>query len=329
MKSIFSGVRFNEKHSFYDYGMFAVKGGLDRGSPAPKTRLVDIPGADGLLDLTESAGGIVRYGNRPMSLLFSVRVDDDRRSALQDELVNDLHGKQVAIVFDDDPDWIYEGRATVAFEDIEDWRMKVRVSVDAKPYKFARDMTELSIGASSFAQDDIFVGRGLEAQVGSSIFYDVGNVSNMSKLVLSWDADCPKVGPLSLSISDGTNSYTTSSFSYSDYGVEVAVSSLSSLDTTAIKRVVLSGIRFASLYLRSTAVAVLTVVNDRMPVCPYWENPNSGSIALYVNGKYFSLGAGETYNPDIVLNSGENEIALTSASVPTYPLVMRFREGRL
>ena len=326
--TVFDGIRFNGKHSYRDYGMWTSKP-PDFGVPETKTRLVDIPGADGLLDLTEAAGGTIRYGNRQLQFVFMAEVNADERDALRDLLNNEIHGQFVTVIADCDPEWYYEGRASVSFTDISRFKMKINISVDAQPYKLAHDMTEIAVGAESFDQVDIYIGHGTNAQVGSSIFYDLGNISAMSKLVFSWDVNCPLVGPLSLSISDGTNSYTTSSFAYDDYGVEVAISELSSLDTTSIKRVVLSGIRFARLYKRSAAGALLTVINDRMPVVPYWENPNSGSIVVHVNGQPFTIGAGEKYDPDIVFEPGENELALTSASVPADPLVVRFRKGRL
>lgn len=327
--TIFGGAYINGKHTYNDYGLFLVS--VDIGVPVAKTRFVDIPGADGKLDLTEASGGAIRYENRPMNLLFTVRANDDNRSALQDELNNAIHGQRVSVILDTDPDWVYDGRAAVAFEDVEDWRMKVRITVDASPYKLEPGMTEISVGADSFDQVDIYVGQGIDSQVGFSAVYDVGNISAMSKLILRWDESCPHVGPISVNVTDGTHTYVDSTVEYEDYEVEIPVSALSSADvaTTDITKVLLSGIKLAKLYKQSSAGAILTVVNDRMPVCPVWENPNEASVAVHVNGKPFTISTGETINPDIVLDPGENEVAFTSASVPDDPLVLRFRKGRL
>lgn len=328
--TVFDGIRFNGKHSYRDYGMWTSKP-PDFGVPETKTRMVDIPGADGLLDLTEAAGGTIRYGNRQLQFVFMSEVNADERDALRDLLNNEIHGQFVTVIADCDPEWYYEGRASVSFTDISRFKMKINISVDAQPYKLAHEMTEISVGAESFDQVDIYIGKGTNEQVGSSIFYDLGNISGMSKLVLSWDADCPKVGPLSVTVTDGVHSYVSSNFAYSDFGLEIAVSALSTAGvvTTDVSKVILSGIRFAKLYKRSSAGAMLTVINDRMPVVPYWENPNSGSIVVHVNGQPFTIETGEKYDPDIIFEPGENELALTSASVPAEPLVVRFRKGRL
>ena len=192
-------------------------------------------------------------------------------------------------------------------------------------------MTAIAVGAESFDQVDIFVGQGIAAQIGFSAIYDIGNVSAMSKLIVKWDEGCPEVGPISLNITDGTHTYVDTSIDYADYSVEVPISSLSSagVDTTSITKVLLSGIKYAMVYKQSAAGALLTVINDRMPVVPYWENPNEGNIVVHVNGQPFTISAGEKYDPDIIFEPGENELALTSASVPAEPLVVRFRKGRL
>lgn len=328
--TVFDGIRFNGKHSYRDYGMWTSKP-PDFGVPETKTRLVDIPGADGLLDLTEAAGGTIRYGNRQLQFVFMAEVNADERDALRDLLNNEIHGQFVTVIADCDPEWYYEGRAAVSFTDISRFKMKINISVDAQPYKLAHDMTEIAVGAESFDQVDILVGQGTNAQVGSSIVYDIGNVSNMTRLFWAWDSNCPHVGPISITITDGTNSYVIPNVDYNwrSYGATISELNTAGVDTTSIKKVILSGIRFARLYKRSAAGALLTVINDRMPVVPYWENPNNGSIVVHVNGQPFTIGTGEKYDPDIVFEPGENELAFTSASVPADPLVVRFRKGRL
>lgn len=326
--TVFDGIRFNGKHSYRDYGMWTSKP-PDFGVPETKMRLVDIPGADGLLDLTEAAGGTIRYGNRQLQFVFMAEVNADERDALRDLLNNEIHGQFVTVIADCDPEWYYEGRAAVSFTDISRFKMKINITVEAQPYKLAHDMTEIEIGADSFAQSDIFFADDARARNDASIFFDVGKVSNMTYLVLRWDANSQQVGPASVYVSDGSNYYGTDNFSYSDYELDIPVTALSELDTTAIQRVILYGIRDATLYKRTAAGALLTVYNDRMPVCPYWENPNADSVTVHVNGIPFELTPGETINPDIIFKPGENQLALTSDSVPDEPLVVRFRKGRL
>ena len=322
------GFSLNGKHTYRDYGLYLSEP-PDFGSPEPKLRTVDIPGMDGVLDLTESAAGGLKYANRQMRFVFVTEVRREKREALRSALWSDLHGKLVEVIYDLDPEWAFTGRCYVSFSDVLDWKMKIEISVDAQPYKLARDMTSIEIGADSFVQTDIFFGDDANVRNDASVFFDVGNVSGLTNLVLRWDANCPLVGPASVYISDGSAYYSTDSFSYSDYELLIPISALSGLETTAISRVILYGIRYASLYGRTTAGARLTVYNDRMPVCPYWENPNDDSAVVYVNGHMFTLAPGWTQNPDVVFDPGENEIAFTSDDAPDEPLSIRFRKGRL
>ena len=59
------GVIFGDNHSYRDWGL-VTKTRPVIGSPEPKTIYIDIPEADGQLDLTESLTGEVKFKNRQM-----------------------------------------------------------------------------------------------------------------------------------------------------------------------------------------------------------------------------------------------------------------------
>ena len=60
-------VKFGDLDSYADLGL--VRSNVEVGSPATKTDSVDIPGADGVLDLTEYFGEVL-YENRELSMDF-------------------------------------------------------------------------------------------------------------------------------------------------------------------------------------------------------------------------------------------------------------------
>ena len=62
------GVQFGDYHSWRDLGL--ILGSKEIESPEAKTMFVNIPGADGSLDLTEYFGEI-NYDNRQLSFDFS------------------------------------------------------------------------------------------------------------------------------------------------------------------------------------------------------------------------------------------------------------------
>lgn len=126
------GVKFGNLHSWDDFSLILSEKKI--GSPSPKTETIDIPGGDGVLDLTEFFGE-VRYNNRPLEFVFSTKVPQSEFLALFSRVQNALHGQKMRIVLDDDPEWFYVGRITVS-----EWKAnkaigKLTIDCDCEPYK--------------------------------------------------------------------------------------------------------------------------------------------------------------------------------------------------
>ena len=62
------GIKFGDYHSYDDFSLILTSKTI--GTPTPKTEIIDIPGGDGVLDLTEFFGE-VKYNNRQLSFEFS------------------------------------------------------------------------------------------------------------------------------------------------------------------------------------------------------------------------------------------------------------------
>lgn len=86
--------------------------GFTLSPPEPKTYTVDIPGGDGVIDLTESLTGDVAYNNREMEFTF-VSLDVEDYEYAKTRLSNFLHGKEYDFKMTMDPDYTYHGRFSV------------------------------------------------------------------------------------------------------------------------------------------------------------------------------------------------------------------------
>lgn len=104
-----------------------------------KTSYVDIPGADGQIDLSEVLSGRPVYENRQGTIEFIV-MNGYRASWASgfSKFSNWLHGKRVRVVLDDDPSYFYEGRM-----EINEWRSNndgtwsnITFNYNLKPYKY-------------------------------------------------------------------------------------------------------------------------------------------------------------------------------------------------
>ena len=101
-------VCFDSVRSDQDLDLYL--GSVSVGSPAVRSNYIDIPGADGLLDLSEALGGVT-YGSREIMLSFGRAIYDRYQ---QDAVVkNALHGKRMKITLSEDPSHYFVGRVSV------------------------------------------------------------------------------------------------------------------------------------------------------------------------------------------------------------------------
>ena len=113
INDMIKGVSFDGKHSYWEYGLITASAPVV-SPPKPKTKIVEIPGADGALDLTESLTGEVHYEMRTITCKFKLMGYLEKQNAISDKVFNALHGKRFdQIVLDTDETYYYTGRAAV------------------------------------------------------------------------------------------------------------------------------------------------------------------------------------------------------------------------
>jgi phage-related protein len=139
------GIKFNNLHSYDDFSL--ILNSKDIKAPSPKTNLIEVEGADGVLDYSEYFGEI-KYSNRQLSFEFSTIVEQSEFLKLFSEVQNALHGKKMKITLDDDPNFYYYGRISV-----NEWKSngrigKIVIEADCEPYKYKVAPTINSFGVS-------------------------------------------------------------------------------------------------------------------------------------------------------------------------------------
>lgn len=197
-----NGVRFDGLHSFHDLDMWFSER-PDWGSPEPKLNLVEIPGADGVLDLTEANAGEVKFNNRQITLTFAAMVKAEEQERFKSRIMNTLHGKVIQqIIPDEDPDWYYTGRCAVSFANVNSWKMQIVVTVDAYPYALKTADTVFNFrSASPVSSGTKLITRSVNTEAGdptakSSTFLfgtkefptGVRFAGGTADLIISWSA---------------------------------------------------------------------------------------------------------------------------------------------
>lgn len=105
--------------------------------PSVKTRGLDNPGGDGILDLTEVITGFPLYGQRSGSWDFKLLNGWDKWTAVHEDVLNTIHGKNVQVILKDDPNWYYNGRLTINEWKSDSGRNTLTLDYNFDPYKLS------------------------------------------------------------------------------------------------------------------------------------------------------------------------------------------------
>lgn len=131
------GIKFDDTHSYYDLNLILSDCSI---SPAtPKENYINIPGADGSIDLTEALGS-VNYNDRTGKLIFSVLPSDDFEEK-KSEVANFLNGQKFKITLDKDPDWYYIGRCSINDHKCDKKIGQITVDLKLQPWKLKQETT--------------------------------------------------------------------------------------------------------------------------------------------------------------------------------------------
>lgn len=99
-------------HTLTDWGL--VIGNTNPiGTPDMETYYVDVPGADGFLDYSEVTTGRRIFKERPISIELGGKKPRNDWDIFISDLRNLIQGREIKIIFDNDPGYYWIGRADV------------------------------------------------------------------------------------------------------------------------------------------------------------------------------------------------------------------------
>ena len=140
MDSYYNGehsIIFGARHSWNDWALIPSERPVIE-LPSVNTMNVDVPGANGRLDLTDVLLGFPTYKNRSGSWKFHIAHDksDYTWERLYEEMASYLHGRRRTCVLTDDPAYYYEGRFTVEKLTPAKLLSNITVKYDLDPFKW-------------------------------------------------------------------------------------------------------------------------------------------------------------------------------------------------
>lgn len=132
------GVTFDTYHSYNAWGLI-LKSQPVITQPKPKEKLVEVPGTDLVLDLTEALTGKVHYSPREIKCEFLTMASRSRWPEIYSAVMNAIHGKRMQIVLDNDPDYYWLGRVRVGDPKSDKGAaMTFEITATVEPYKYER-----------------------------------------------------------------------------------------------------------------------------------------------------------------------------------------------
>ncbi len=131
---MYHSITIGDRNTWSDWHLIPASRPL-LNPPPVKTSIIEIPGADGALDLTESMAGRATFGDRTGSWTFYVDNGHGNWADIYSTIMTYLHGKQTTCVLEDDPLFYYEGRFSVNQWSSEASNSKIVINYEVGPYK--------------------------------------------------------------------------------------------------------------------------------------------------------------------------------------------------
>lgn len=103
--------------------------------PKAKTNYIEVPGADGVLDVSSVFTGQILYSNRQGTWEFRVDPKFMDWTEIYSLIMKDVHGNFVKVILEDDPEYYYEGRLFVNQWLSDKDNSTITIEYNLAPYK--------------------------------------------------------------------------------------------------------------------------------------------------------------------------------------------------
>lgn len=140
------GVTFDGQHSYSVFRL--LLNSYEIGEAEPNYMLVEVPGANGVLDYSDYFGGIT-YKNRELKFSFTFWCSRMELNAAYKTLQSKLHGKNCKIILDDDKGSYYIGRVSVGSLVPDGQIGTVELTANCDPFQYARKTNEASVSGET------------------------------------------------------------------------------------------------------------------------------------------------------------------------------------
>lgn len=140
------GTDFGGVHSYRD--LHLLQAVVEVQPAKPKTNFIDVPGADGSKDFSESPAGRVVFETREITWTFKLYPGENWADKYA-QVSNAINGLSCKITLDDDPDYYYLGRVSVDKHAVDGIFHTITVVAICQPYKLWQTPTSVSVSLTT------------------------------------------------------------------------------------------------------------------------------------------------------------------------------------
>lgn len=152
---MYHSITFGSKNTWEDWHLVPSSRPVFN-PPEMKKKTIDIPGGNGIIDISESLTGYPVFNNRQGSFEFIVMNDYWAWYEAYSTIMDYLHGKVKRAVLEDEPYFYYEGRFTVNSWKSEKNNSVITVDYDVYPYKRRLRNAERTLQITTSEQEFMF-----------------------------------------------------------------------------------------------------------------------------------------------------------------------------
>lgn len=329
-------------NSYEDWGLYLTEP-VAVSAPEPNTYMVEVPGRNGSLDLTESTIGTVTYQDREIEFPFLCRKKRKDWNKIYSKVMNEVHGRQCEITCSDDPDYTYEGRVTVDKWDADGTMAFPTLRATVRPFKtektereYAVELSETSektVRLSGVRNDMYELNSGSGDARKTVIVFGSKNVRSVDwglykSLTVVYDKKAGKKTSITVATTGMSAGHleqtqmTQHSWTLEKENTKITWGGIYKITVTG-------DVKNVKIYATLQANATITVEGSAKPVIPDIET--TADVTIVVNGQKYDVTTGSYYNENIVIRNDPVTFVITAKNAVTggETVTIRYRRGSL
>lgn len=187
---MYHSVTFGTKNSYSDWHLVPDSRPVI-AMPEQKKEVVDVPGGNGVLDMSMALTKFPIFNRRSGSLTFHVLNGYRNWKDLYEEIAMYLHGQKLNMWLEDDPDYYYTGYFAVTWTSNNDGTWSdIEIEYDLEPYKYARTISSIggsyTVNASSGEYNMSIPSSNMDPSLPTPLILEVTNCHNNPKIAVGF-----------------------------------------------------------------------------------------------------------------------------------------------